>query len=875
MTKLLVTSSVLILTVTVLRCLLRGRVSQRLMYALWLLVALRLLVPVSGPESALSILNLFNNETAQTSIEQSDRQEARPVQGDSAGKAAGQGSGAQPAVTVPGLSPVSPIQPGETAREAALPHPADREVPIPWATILRGVWLAGAAGMAIWLIASNLTFRRRLVRSARRVESLDCPVPVLVSAAATSPCLVGLLRPRIYLTPDCLDDPDRLRHVLAHEYTHCRHADHIWALIRCLCLALYWFDPLVWLAAALSRRDCELACDEGALARLGEGERRAYGRTLLSMVTLRSGPAQLGQTATTMSAGARGLRERIVLLSQRPRRLAAAAALALAIALLAVSCTFTAAPAQDGDTAEDLPLESRLSQLPREVADAGVMLLQDGDALDQEGILASFYYQPDYDGEGMGWLCDIVRLTPVEFEQGYTTGWMIGGIEYLGRDDDYYYTYRSATDVRIASEHYEQASAARDCLDAWLEELVSTQPGMGPIEEDPVYQALKHGPSWPGRHIDVTYYPYYQMSGYEDKWDIAYTLVLSQPVRQGEGGIWCVDRWYDDHGSGYYAIPEIDVTMAEHYAALQAACDRGERDDLLDPVQVALAFEEDWSGRDLQPGAFTAGAVYEDGAADARSLSLTGPAADLWGDGGGRITLSLEQQEVYRSYTVPVAEGNGAAYLNYADSNFTWTALDSAPDPYPEGGWSVEAAVESGYRLCFWQDAPYVRCSSQAGEQWYQLEPLSDDPWGLSGTMRHWFDEAEFEANLSRCAVVTDSGQGLDTVALQMGQAMAAALERNTAGSIFAVEAAQCDTAAVTQTDPKNSDIFICDITLALDMDPEESVGFHPGAGVSAIETGAHAGWWAWSHEVVLTRQRGVWQIVEWSSGGVRLEDYL
>ena len=54
----------------------------------------------------------------------------------------------------------------------------------------------------------------------------------------------------------------------------------------------------------------------------------------------------------------------------------------------------------------------------------------------------------------------------------------------------------------------------------------------------------------------MLYYPYYGMSGYEDQADTVYTLILSQPVTQGETGIWCVDRWYDDAGNKHLVIPE-------------------------------------------------------------------------------------------------------------------------------------------------------------------------------------------------------------------------------------------------------------------------------------------------------------------------------
>ncbi|MEI3363004.1 MAG: M56 family metallopeptidase [Oscillospiraceae bacterium] len=79
--------------------------------------------------------------------------------------------------------------------------------------------------------------------------------------------------------------------MLAHEETHARHFDPLWSLLRVVCLAVYWFHPLVWAAAAASKTDCELACDEAVLARLNAEERIAYGRTLLALIPVRRGPS--------------------------------------------------------------------------------------------------------------------------------------------------------------------------------------------------------------------------------------------------------------------------------------------------------------------------------------------------------------------------------------------------------------------------------------------------------------------------------------------------------------------------------------------------------------------------------------------------------
>ena len=130
------------------------------------------------------------------------------------------------------------------------------------------------------------------------------------------------------LTPASVESPETLRHVLAHETTHARHGDPIWSLLRCVCLAVYWFDPLVWAAAIVSRRDCELACDEGALKRLGEDERIPYGRTLLRLIPVARKPESPMLSATTMTAGKRELKDRVTRIAENRRT--------MGVALLAV-----------------------------------------------------------------------------------------------------------------------------------------------------------------------------------------------------------------------------------------------------------------------------------------------------------------------------------------------------------------------------------------------------------------------------------------------------------------------------------------------------------------------------------------------------------
>lgn len=351
MKAVLITSSLLILVLIVLRYLLRGRISPRLQYALWLLVAVRLLVPLSLPGTALSVLNVFSPEASDTTVYVSSHGLSTSAPAPETGTL---GDGREMKIYYDGNGIPHFYPAGEAPPAQADYTTVPSEQIFHLNTVLRVLWLGGAAVMAVWFLTVNLSFFSRARKGARFLEMQGCPVPVYVSAAVPSPCLLGLVRQRIYVTPACTEDPDGLRHVLAHELTHRRQGDPWWSLIRAACLCLYWFDPLVWWAAALSRRDCELACDEGAIRRLGEGERFAYGRTLVGLVAAGASPGSLLQTATTMRSGKGGLKERIALIAQKPRMLAVTALCLLTAVAMIAAITFTGAK-PDRTGAVELP----------------------------------------------------------------------------------------------------------------------------------------------------------------------------------------------------------------------------------------------------------------------------------------------------------------------------------------------------------------------------------------------------------------------------------------------------------------------------------------------------------------------------------------
>lgn len=351
MKEILLTSSVLILALLLLRLLFRKTISRQVQYALWGLVALRLLVPVSLPAMEHNVLTAAEPVTARITA---------------------------PALYVtPYRETIVSAPPGvfqtpapyqafrvDTATEDStvtftdgknVTHSIEYKSQIPLTPVLKAVWHTGMYVMAAWFLLANLRFMLRLRRSRKPYPVENCPYPVYLTADLPSPCLFGLFHPAVYLTPAAVESPETLRHVLIHETTHARHLDPLWSLLRCVCLAVYWFDPLVWIAAIFSRRDCELACDEGALRQLGESERIPYGQTLLRLIPVAGRPESPMLSATTMTAGKRELKDRVTRIAENRRTVGVALLAVVTAAALVCALTFTGAkPSVRSLTGEEL-----------------------------------------------------------------------------------------------------------------------------------------------------------------------------------------------------------------------------------------------------------------------------------------------------------------------------------------------------------------------------------------------------------------------------------------------------------------------------------------------------------------------------------------
>ena len=243
-----ISASWLVLAVLVLR-LVSKRSPKWMNVLLWGIVALRLVLPFSI-ESALSLIP--SAETVSPAAVQFD-----------------------PAPTITsGVSVIdNAVNPSLSEHFSAVPTASVNPLYV-WTEIAGWVWLIGLGAMLLYALVSYLQLRRRV--------SVSLPIRdhIYLCDAISSPFILGVVKPRIYL-PSGLDEVQR-QNVLAHEQAHLARRDHWWKPLGFALLAVYWFNPVLWLAYTLLCRDIELACDERVIRTMDESAVKTYSTVLLA-----------------------------------------------------------------------------------------------------------------------------------------------------------------------------------------------------------------------------------------------------------------------------------------------------------------------------------------------------------------------------------------------------------------------------------------------------------------------------------------------------------------------------------------------------------------------------------------------------------------
>lgn len=372
MLEYLLSLSLLIVVVLLIRGIFHKTVSPRAIYALWLVVVLRMLLPITLFEVDVTLPEFMQRQKI-VQEEQSEQLPGDSEISDDVQEQAPVSTPMQTAPTIPSQStspttpeyptvitpiapttPVTPTVPADTTPvtpdsqetiqdevitpEEPIPEVPEEPVSINWKRIANLVWFSGALIASVWVLLTSFTYSRRL-RKDRVFHRTVRGTRVYVSEYAGVPCIAGLI-PSIYITPEAANSKSEIL-IIIHEHVHLRHGDHIWSIIRALALIVFWWNPLVWAAATVSKQDAELACDDAISSRMNDEGRLKYANILIDTIPQKHRYA--------VGLGSAPMKERILMLTKKQKNRWISLILAIVLAVSAVGCSFVSLNEKTGE----------------------------------------------------------------------------------------------------------------------------------------------------------------------------------------------------------------------------------------------------------------------------------------------------------------------------------------------------------------------------------------------------------------------------------------------------------------------------------------------------------------------------------------------
>lgn len=310
-----------------------GKVSKRICFLLWGIVALRLLCPVMLP-SGIAVSAYIPRSGQFAQIRQMAQDTEQPPVNVQSGSVFAADTGGEPRFAPAGRiwEPVSSDMPQQ----------------LRWYHI---IWLVGAISMLSYAVVSSYVIHRKLRFATRREGN------VYESDVVDSPFVYGFIHPAVYL-PYHLNERERA-YILRHENYHIRRKDHLTRWLAYLLLCIYWFHPLVWISYVLFLCDMEMSCDEYVLRNSGALERKEYGTVLLNFT------AERRIIMNGIGFGEGNIRKRMQhILSYKKKTLWSTAAAMAFLAVVAVAClTDEVAAEKNGGRAQEADVSEAAAAL--------------------------------------------------------------------------------------------------------------------------------------------------------------------------------------------------------------------------------------------------------------------------------------------------------------------------------------------------------------------------------------------------------------------------------------------------------------------------------------------------------------------------------
>lgn len=256
-----------------LKAVLKNKISPNWHYLLWIILVVKLLIPF-GPESAFSLFNIMQPVAEEMNFAQSY-----------------------------GVGPLGQAivqdEYGSDILAYKVTQDSARYQTVSYKKIIPYLWFFGAAILLIWLFYAHYSLARRLktkenpvpeevfriLEGCQKTTGVKRKIGIVIQDIVPAPSIIGILRPKILLTPDILNSNRReLNYILLHELVHYRRKDLAANYLLLFLQVIHWFNPVVWVCFRRIRQDMEAAADERVLRLLDPSEHKDYGRALLKVL---------------------------------------------------------------------------------------------------------------------------------------------------------------------------------------------------------------------------------------------------------------------------------------------------------------------------------------------------------------------------------------------------------------------------------------------------------------------------------------------------------------------------------------------------------------------------------------------------------------
>ncbi|MBO0959700.1 DUF4309 domain-containing protein [Neobacillus sp. MM2021_6] len=322
--------SILALGILAIKAIFRQRLSARLHYYIWIMLVLRLILPI-GIQSHISLLNFIPNEQKNLDTHLIAEQ------------------------YIPNILSTSTIKTENAPSKEdskALADPGIKGAIFNYDTAAI-LWIIGVSSALLYMLCVNILMIAKLkkcsichkedvieiLEAEKSRLNINSKVKIIYSNFSKSPAVYGMIRPKILIPEDLIDKltPEEFRFVFSHELTHIKNQDLAVNTLLMFVKAIHWFNPLIWFSLNQVKQDCEIACDAAVLQTLKTEEVKKYGQTMINMLRLFSEKKTI---TGTLGYASKYNKRRIIMITGFKKSSALCAALAVFLTIM-VGCSST------------------------------------------------------------------------------------------------------------------------------------------------------------------------------------------------------------------------------------------------------------------------------------------------------------------------------------------------------------------------------------------------------------------------------------------------------------------------------------------------------------------------------------------------------